>query len=180
MEEQVYDKQNQAYVRRLALAVGVIGALLASVWLSSLIEAAAAPPPPLPPIPTATSTPVPKPTSPPATGSLIELHVRFPQAWPWDRMHWQELWTVVQWQDDQGLWRNVEGWQGTLDSVATGEDGGIVGYKKWWVAHGDSGKGPFRWVVSKSQGGAPLSTSASFSLPESAGKTVLIEVSLDL
>jgi len=178
MEEQVYDKQNKSYARRFAPVVGVIGALLVSVWLSSLMGAAAAPPPPLPPIPTVTLTPAPKPTSPPPTGSFIELHVQFPRTWPWDEAHWQELWTVVQWQDDEGLWRNVEGWQGTLDDVAAGEGGGVVGYKTWWVARADSGKGPFRWVIYKSRGGAALATSESFYLPDAAGETVKVEVSL--
>jgi hypothetical protein len=90
------------------------------------------------------------------------------------------LWTVVQWQDDKGKWTDVEGWQGTLDDVAIGEDGGVEGYKKWWVARSDAGKGPFRWVVYRSQGGAALATSEPFALPKSAGETGIIEVSLDL
>jgi hypothetical protein len=178
VKKRVLERQNGAYAHRLVLAAGIIGALLASLWLSSVTRATASQLPPLPPIPTATFTPVPKPTSPPPTGSFIELHARFPRAWPWTEVHWQELWTVVQWQDDRGKWINVEGWQGRLDDVAAGEDSGVLGYKKWWVAAGDSGKGPFRWVVYKSQGGAALATSGFFSLPDSVGKTVIIEVSL--
>jgi hypothetical protein len=179
MKKRVSERQNESYAHRLALVVGIVGALLASMWLSSLTRATASQLPPLPPIPTATYTPVPRPTSPPPTGGFIELHAQFPQAWPWAEVHWQELWTVVQWQDDKGKWYNVEGWQGRLDDVATGKDGGVVGYKKWWVAKGDSGKSPFRWAVYKKQGGAALAASESFSLPGSAGKTVIIEVSLD-
>jgi hypothetical protein len=179
MKQSVSEKQKNFYFRHLVLIAGVIGALLASMWLSSLPITTAGQLPPLPPVPTATLTPMPKPTSPPATGSFIELHIQFPQAWPWDKVHWQELWTVVQWQDDQGLWRNVEGWQGTLDNVMTGEDRDVVGCKKWWVAKGDLGKGPFRWVVYKSQGGAALATSEAFYLPDTLGETVRIDVALN-
>jgi hypothetical protein len=47
-------------------------------------------------------------------------------------------WSVVQWQDINGNWHDVEGWRGTLDSN---------GYIRWWVAAKDFGTGPFRWVI---------------------------------
>lgn len=162
---------------RSVLIVAAIGVLL-SAWVASLslVAAAQPPPPPLPPIP---PTPAPKPTSPPATGGLIELHTQFPGTWPWSEIHWQELWTVVQWQDAKGVWRNVEGWQGTLDGVRTDEDGRVVGYKTWWAANKDLGRGPFRWVVYKSRGNyRPMVISESFNLPDAANKTVKVEVSL--
>ncbi|MDY7080385.1 MAG: hypothetical protein SXV54_26190 [Chloroflexota bacterium] len=158
----------------LFLAVGAIGVLLLCAWLSSPTRAAPMIPPP---IPTMTLTPAPKPTSPPSTGGLIELQAQFPQTWPWDEVHGQELWTIVQWRDDKGYWRDVEGWQGTLDAIATGEDGDVVGYKTWWVAKTDSNRGPFRWVVYKSRDGAALVRSESFYLPDATSKTV-IEVAL--
>jgi hypothetical protein len=173
------EKQEKSYAPRLGLVVGAIGALLAGMWLSSLIWVAAAPPPPLPPVPTATFTPIPRPTAPPITGSFIELHAQFPQAWPWREAHWQELWTIVQWQDGQGAWHNVEGWQGTLDSVVVKEDGGVIGYKTWWVAEDDLGKGPFRWVIYNGRGGAALATSKSFYLPGALGEIVNIHVTLN-
>ena len=80
----------------------------------------------------------------------------------------------MQWQDEWGYWRTVEGWQGSLDSVVEG-----VGVKRWWVAKGDLGGGPFRWRVYRSQGGWLLTTSGEFDLPACTGETTMIEVSLE-
>ena len=107
---------------------------------------------------------------------FIELRVRFPQAWPWKGTHWQNLWTVVQWQDDRGVWHDVEGWQGSLDEAVTGEDGTVVGHKTWWVAHDDLGKGPFRWQVRRDKQGAPIGTSETFDLPFQRRVSTTIEV----
>jgi hypothetical protein len=52
-------------------------------------------------------------------------------------------WSVVQWQDVNGNWHDVEGWRGTLDSS---------GYIRWWVAARDFGTGPFRWVITSGTG----------------------------
>ncbi len=171
-------KNKQMYV--FLLAVGVIGVLL-SAWPSSSTRATAMIPPP---IPTMTSTPEPTATPVPVTGSLIELQAEFPQAWPWDEAHWQELWAVVQWQDDTAWldpeeeWRDVEGWQGTLDEVALDVDGSIVGKKTWWVAKEDLGTGPFRWLVYRSQGGRLLGVSDTFDLPEIVNRITIMEVTL--
>jgi len=100
--------------------------------------------------------------------------VQFSQAWPWATVPWQDLWTLVQWQDDKGAWYDVEGWQGTLDEVQDG-----AGRKTWWVAKSDKGKGPFRWRVYRGQGGWLLATSEPFYLPGLNGGTVTVEVSLE-
>ena len=129
--------------------IAFIGVILAAAVLLPLSAHAA--PLPLPPLPT---PPMPSQAAPARfTGGFIELRAQFPQAWQWKRSHWQELWTVVQWQDDKGAWRNVEGWQGSLDEVVTDEGGTVVGHKTWWVAKDDLGRGPFRWRVYRSQGG---------------------------
>ena len=73
----------------------------------------------------------------------------------------------------RGYWRDVAGWQGTLDSV---EDG--AGTKTWWVAKNDLGRGPFRWRVYRSQTGWLLITSEQFYLPGLNGGAVTVEVSL--
>ena len=152
-------------------------ALLAVASLSSLAQTAVALPPRPTPVPTATPTIQPGPSSGQASsGGSIELRVRFPSTWQWDKSHWQDLWTVVQWQDEWGYWRNVEGWQGTLDDVADGEGGAVVGKKAWWVAEWDLGKGPFRWRVY--QGWRLLAQSGTFDLPDSNGATVMVGVSL--
>ena len=176
MKKQVAEKYKNSYARRLALMACAMGVLLVGVWMLSLSQATAAPPPPLP----ATFTPTPtRASAKPATGGSIELQAQFSQAWPWDTMHWQELWTVVQWQNNAGEWRTVTGWQGTLDDVVVGGDGGVVGYKMWWVVNADLGKGPFRWMVYKSQGDTmPMVTGDLFDLPDAANTTVTVEVSL--
>ena len=141
-------------------------ALLALAAAPSLTQLARADLPPRP-TPQPTSA-VPKPAP---TGGLIELHVQFPEAISYQ---WQELWTVVQWQDEWGYWRDVAGWQGTLDSVAEG-----AGAKTWWVAEEDLGGGPFRWRVYRSAGGWLLVQSDEFYLPTRKGQAVAVAVTLE-
>jgi hypothetical protein len=76
---------------------------------------------------------------------------------------------MIQWQDSVGVWHDVEGWRSTLD-----RDNKQV----WWVAGADFGKGPFRWVVYQAPEGKLLAKSKTFTLPNSAGETVIIKVSL--
>jgi hypothetical protein len=111
-----------------------------------------------------------------APGAHIELHVTFPSTWAWDRVNWQELWTVVQWQDEKGVWHDVEGWQGAPDSLIV-KDKVITGKKTWWVAKKDLGTGPFRWRVYHSKGSWPLATSAVFDLPATIGQKVVVKIS---
>jgi hypothetical protein len=113
-----------------------------------------------------------------APGAHIELHVTFPSSWAWDRIHWQELWTIVQWQDNEGRWHDVEGWQGTLDSITVADDGKVTGKKTWWVGEKDLGTGPFRWRVYRGKGSWLLATSAPFDLPAAIGQKIVVEVSL--
>jgi hypothetical protein len=95
----------------------------------------------------------------------------FPEALSYS---WQELWTVVQWQDPYTeVWHDVEGWQGTLDGVTDG-----LGKKTWWVASRDLDTGPFRWRVYRSEGGTLLATSEPFNLPGAVGAAVTVEVAL--
>lgn len=92
--------------------------------------------------------------------SPIELHVQSAGA---------GLWTVVQWQDRNGDWHDVEAWQGALD---------VGGKIRWWVSAKDFNTGPFRWVVFDEAGKQPLAVSSSFNLP-GASETVQVEVSLE-
>lgn len=107
------------------------------------------------------------------TGAQIQLRLQFSQDWHATGIPWQELWTVVQWQDEWGYWRDVAGWQGTLDQVQDGE-----GKKTWWLDEGLLGKEPFRWRVYRSQAGTLLATSDPFDLPTSTGATATIKMSL--
>lgn len=75
-------------------------------------------------------------------------------------------WTVVQWQDSNGDWHNVEGWQGTL--TATGQS--------WWVHPKDFGRGPFRWVVQSDPGGPVTAISEPFYLPAFPHETLQISI----
>ena len=163
----------------LTLVVGIGSVLLTITALSGLAKAAPVALPPRPP--TRTPQVAPQPTSLPALatvldGAMIELRVQFPQ----DRLeyHWQELWTVVQWQDEFDNWREVEGWQGTPDEVVSGEGGRVDGKKVWWLSGDLFGQGPFRWMVYRSQGKKLIVESELFYLPDRDGATLLVETSL--
>lgn len=182
-------KQKSATFWRFILIFSALGVLLASLGLMGM-QANAAPPPPLPPVPTATATPSPTPTpgptlprgptapAAPFSGAFIKLHVRFPQAWPWDKANWQKLHTIVQWQDPNGSWHDVAGWRGTLDNVEPTADGHMVGSKVWWLAAENFGTGAFRWQVHRDQAGPLLTTSEVFYLPTTMRRTLVIEVTL--
>jgi hypothetical protein len=85
---------------------------------------------------------------------------------------------MVQWQDPQGKWHDVEGWQGTLDEVQVGQDGTVTGYKTWWLGEENMGKGPFRWQVYRGKGSKLLATSEPFDLPNINKATLEIKVAL--
>jgi hypothetical protein len=98
------------------LIVAGVCVLLAVASLPSHTQVALAGPP--------RPTPHPKPAHTPAstpTGATIALVLRFGPLWPQANVAWQDLWTVVQWQDRGGNWHDVEGWQGTPDGIVDGE-----------------------------------------------------------
>jgi hypothetical protein len=75
-------------------------------------------------------------------------------------------WAVVQWQDSNRGWHDVEGWQG---EVATSS--------RWWIHPKDFGTGPFRWVVMTRSDGLLWAVSASFNLPSLPSQTVQVVAS---
>ena len=162
-------------MRRWFLSVVLV---LAAVALGSVFTAGAAPsqqPVPTAPAPTWTpGPPAPKgggrAGSPSAAGS-IELCVRFGELGLEEPAQQRVLWTAVQWQDGEGRWHDVEGWQGLLDEFGVGE-----GCKRWIVSERELGAGPFRWMLYRGQGGELLAASQAFALPSSYGETVRIEV----
>ena len=91
-------------------------------------------------------------------------------------MHWQTPWATVEWQDAQGDWHLVEGWQGQFDTVEVTE--AVVGVKSWWLAPELYGAGPFRWVVYAERGGDVLARSVPFTLPGAGGQTTSVAVRL--
>ncbi|MCP5098728.1 MAG: hypothetical protein GY943_24520 [Chloroflexi bacterium] len=109
-------------------------------------------------------------------GGRLFLRVHFSEDWPWDELHWQEdLWHVVQWHDHDKTWRDVDGWQGSLDSIA--QENGWIGQKELWIDEGDLGAGPFRWMVYDGNGRV-MATSPEFYLPGDV--TGFVEVDLGL
>jgi hypothetical protein len=153
--------------RILGYVPAAVGACL---LLAVMLETAAAGP--LPPRPTKTPpTKTPVAGSESTSGGKIALNVLFDDDWPWFEVGWQDVQTVVQWQDPwTGDWHDVEGWQGGLDSVALGKDG-VVGSKGWWVGEDDLNKGPFRWQVWV--GDTLVGESDPFNLPPNRGAVVV-------
>ena len=72
-------------------------------------------------------------------------------------------WSVVQWQDQEGFWHDVEGWRAEI----------TAGTMNWWVEAKDFGTGPFRWLVFAAGGERPLAISQPFYLPSEAGPEVI-------
>lgn len=76
-------------------------------------------------------------------------------------------WSVVQWQDSDGNWHDVDGWRGSIPES---------GIQRWAVEAKDFGTGPFQWVVMQGQSGSTVGTSAMFNLPAGANETVRVTV----
>jgi hypothetical protein len=71
------------------------------------------------------------------------------------------IWITVQWQDGVGVWRTVDGWQGTASSV---DNNGVL-FQQWDVGPELFGRGPFRWVLYSFQGGSIVGISPNFNMP---------------
>lgn len=67
----------------------------------------------------------------------------------------ESLQSVVQWQDSQGDWHDVDGWRGSVDNGTT----------VWWVEEKDFETGPFRWALYEKTEGKVIAVSHSFYLP---------------
>ena len=78
------------------------------------------------------------------------------------------LGTVVQWQDSQGDWNDVDGWRSVLREET----------QSWEVYRPEFGKGPFRWVVYRERTGELAGVSKPFFLPRNGGATVRVQVRL--
>jgi hypothetical protein len=151
--------KKQTIILGFSLIVTLASALSVLVWLPSPAAAAPSLPPRYPPANIDEDGKDDDDRK--AVGAYVELHVHSAQA---------GVWTVVQWQDNNGDWHDVEGWQGNFDQ----------GNKKvWWVAAADFNKGPFRWATYRSRGGELLATSKPFYLPQMPNETMLVEVWLN-
>ncbi len=172
--------------KRMGIWLTTLGMVLLLMWSASANlagvadEAIAA-------VPTSTRPPTPSGPSPDADGKgnslalprggTITLKARFPDQWPWYKWPWQDVWTRVEWRDNEGQWHAVTGWRGTLDAIAADGER-YVGEKSWWVYQADLGRGPFRWAVYPREGGDLIARSEPFQLPDEVNETVTIELSL--
>jgi hypothetical protein len=110
-------------------------------------------------------------------GGRLFLRVHFSENWPWESRHWQtDLWHVVQWYDHEKTWREVEGWQGNLDTIS--QEGGWVGQKEFWIDESNLGGGPFRWMVYDIDGRL-MATSPEFYLPSDIKGYVMVDLELE-
>lgn len=158
----VLEENNMTYIHyRTAcfwLAAIIIGIVALTLW-PALVQAG----PTLPPRDPPTATPSPGKDkghdSNRPVGAYIELQTQLTAA---------GAWSVVQWQDNAGGWRDVEGWRGPLNDSAN---------RVWWVAAKDFGKGSFRWAVTQGPSGSLLGVSTPFNLPTQPGQIVRVGVS---
>ena len=113
-----------------------------------------------------------------SVGVRIHLQGQFVQSWPWDTFHWQEdLWHVVEWNDHDGNWIPVDGWQGRFDTIFP-EETVMVAQRELWATNEHLGTGPFRWLVYEGENGRLMKTSEAFYLPDEAGDVVTVRVEL--
>ena len=166
--------------------LSIVGSLLTLAWLLTAFTICAEPlaarqgtGAELPPRPTAEPTPEPVTTvTDSAPSSFIQLQTRFPTTWQWYAQPWYSLHTQVQWQTADGTWIDVKGWYGGHDDIEVAPDGTALATKTWWVASGDYGAGPFRWIVTDVTDSRALATSPAFDLPMRSGQTAVIELRL--
>ncbi len=119
----------------------------------------------LPPRPTPIPTRAPGPAESKPRGGWIELRVQ--------AINRPNISSVVQWQDGQGEWHDVDSWRGEFDEVVYS-----VGTKTWWLEEWLFGAGPFRWVVYDQTSGQVLARSAPFTMPREHRQTVSVDTVL--
>lgn len=108
-------------------------------------------------------------------GARVHLQGHFSQDWPWETMHWQEdLWLVVQWYDEDGVWQDVDGWQGTFEAIQQTEN--WMGVKEIWLADDYLGSGPYRWQLFERSNGRLLTTSDPFYMPSIGGDLMAVDM----
>ena len=82
-------------------------------------------------------------------------------------------WALVQWQDNQGDWHNVAGWQGNLAYDASSKSWEVI----WWVARANLGERSFRWVIYSDESMKTLEAlSATFDLPTTNLQGVVVTI----
>jgi hypothetical protein len=157
----------QRHIKIACLIIGII--LLAAINISTIKGSVVIQPPrptitPIPQqtvtlIPQQTVTRIPRPTltAKPQSQPVKEVKARIiltldiGQFVP---LHW---WTIVQWENFDGGWHDVNGWRGQFN-----QNSQVV----WGVNQKDFGTGPFRWIIYDTENANKvLWTSDSFHLP---------------
>jgi len=111
---------------------------------------------------------------PPPAGVNIILDVRLGET---RAANWFLYWTVVQWQDAEGNWHTIDGWQGNFDQASpAGNEAKVL--KTWWASDDLLGRGPFRWLVYDSREGRVIGQSEPFKMPTSAGQNAVVTISV--
>ncbi len=164
--------------RRKAVGLGIVvflsSAVLSLLLAGGTVQADALPPRPATPVPleqptsgpvdwSVDGTAVPLPLTEKVSESAAYIELSLPVGLSANAQ------TVVQWQDKQGGWHDVDGWQ---QRVASSQ---IV---RWAVYPRDFGTGPFRWALysASGKGGQLVAASTSFNLPCCYGNTVRMDV----
>jgi hypothetical protein len=79
-----------------------------------------------------------------------------------------DAWTIVQWQDGNGAWHNIEGWRAAL----------VDDYQQWWLGRNSYGTGPFRWCVLDAPMGSIVASSDAFYMPARSGEWTHVTVTV--
>ncbi len=143
--------------RWIWMCIGLFGVVFVTMLLGAFTFAPQAPSG-LPPRPTV------EPTAVPVAGASIQLLLANATVGA------DGVWTMIQWQDADGDWHDVEGWQGTVE---------LDGTQTWWVDGTQLGTGPFRWRIYTEQDGSPLAISDDFYLPERSRMVMTVAVEIE-
>jgi len=173
-------EKKSVYLRLLVVCGLVVTLFALSLTYAGKTQANGDLPPRDTGVPTPEPEPEPEPEVIPASslpdGGAIEMQVAFSADWPWDQMHWKDLWLEVEWTDGES-WFKVDGWRGNPDAIVN-LDGVWTAQKAWWVATKDLGTGPLRWVVYDHEGGSEIAMSEEFKLPAERGQAKVVQVSV--
>lgn len=154
-------------MKRLKISVTVGFCLTMGLLLASLLPTAIS----------AQTDPVlpPRPTPDPATSTSMQMGATIILRASVDAEHSLDAddWAIVQWQDDNGGWNDIEGWQGNLTYNVSLKSWEVI----WWVERANFGEESFRWVVYSDDTQADLEmTSEMFDLPQDHTQGVVVSL----
>lgn len=110
---------------------------------------------------------------PPSQNELENKGAKLILILPKDSQFTEDTWTRVEWQNAQGDWKLVDGWQGS-PTFRVEQDYWEV---EWWVGQENFSTGPYRWQVFHDQNSRkPLSTSKPFYLPSQQDSVLSVSI----